>query len=192
MAAERKLPKQAARWPPPAWQCYASDDMADERYKLASLGEIGLLTAMRNYAWVNGSVPRDKGTLARLLSLNLAEVERHHGTLIEANFRPDPNDETRLFSPDLERQRQRLAHIRKKQSRAGANTSRKRREAAASKGESPERSALRSAQRSAGRSVHAPELNRTELKRGLPEHDDNNRKWLEQYDSTPAPAGGPS
>lgn len=182
-AAGPQLPRQSPRWPPPAFQTFASDDMASEVWRLASLAERGLLDSMKRYCWVNNTVPADKDQLARALGLNVIEVERSHGNLIAANFARHPHDETRLFCPDLERQKQEMLLRRTKQAEGGREGG-KRTQAAIRKALSQQ--SQPSSQPSS--LAKAPEMKRGEAKRSLQEGavpDAVDDQWLRDYEGAP-------
>lgn len=52
---------------PPAYQEYAASMMARTEYRVLSLEGRGLLYTLRNECWVNGQLPADPATLARVL-----------------------------------------------------------------------------------------------------------------------------
>lgn len=104
----------------PCYLCFASDFMAEELYVDARLTERGLLFAIMNYCWVNGSIPADGSRMAKLLSIDPTEVTTAWGKLIERHVTPMPSDPTRLWCLELQRQRaEREAYV-EKLSRAGA------------------------------------------------------------------------
>jgi len=55
--------------PAPAYQEYAADMLADQRYRLMSLAERGLWDTLRKECWVNQKVPATPSLLAKLLGL---------------------------------------------------------------------------------------------------------------------------
>jgi uncharacterized protein YdaU (DUF1376 family) len=61
--------------PPPSYQEYASDLLANRHYMLMSLSEHGLFDLMRKQCWVNKSVPTDKVQLAKIIGCEVSEVE---------------------------------------------------------------------------------------------------------------------
>lgn len=118
----KKLPRQEARWPPPAFQLYASDMLASQFFKRASLVERGLLLTMLAEVWVNGTVPADARQLALTLGISAQAVESAMGALVRAHFREAPQgegEEPQLYSPDLEGQKQHLSERRRKLRAAG-------------------------------------------------------------------------
>lgn len=61
--------------PPPAYQEYASDMLANMQYRMMSLSERGLLDTMRRECWVNKKVPMQEQELASYLGINRAEIK---------------------------------------------------------------------------------------------------------------------
>ncbi len=61
---------------PPAYQEYAASMMARTDYRVLSLEARGLLYTLRNECWVNGQLPADPATLARVLGFPAEQVER--------------------------------------------------------------------------------------------------------------------
>ena len=89
---------------PPAFQCYASDYIAQEEYVLASLAERGLFFTLLNQCWVNDSVPVDITKLSKLLGIDASEVQSAIGDLVKKYLKADPIATDRLCAPDLVRQ----------------------------------------------------------------------------------------
>jgi hypothetical protein len=56
--------------PAPAYQEYASDVLADQRYRLMSLAERGLWDTLRKECWVNHKIPSNVSDLAKFLGLD--------------------------------------------------------------------------------------------------------------------------
>ena len=84
---------------PPAFQCYASDWLAREAFRLAGLDERGLLWTMLCQVWVSDSLPTDPDDLARLLGLKNDEVARALTPRVLSAF--DKTDDGRLVSSEL-------------------------------------------------------------------------------------------
>jgi hypothetical protein len=61
---------------PPAYQEYAASMMARTEYRVLSLEGRGLLYTLRNECWVNGQLPADPATLARVLGYPVEQVQR--------------------------------------------------------------------------------------------------------------------
>jgi len=59
----------------PAYQEYAASMMARTAYRVMSLEARGLLYSLRLECWVNGSVPADPRTLARVLGYPPEQIE---------------------------------------------------------------------------------------------------------------------
>lgn len=84
---------------PPAFQCYASDWLARESFRLASLEERGLLFTMLCHVWVNNSLPAEPESLARLLGDMPQTVSRALSERVLESFERDANG--RLICPEL-------------------------------------------------------------------------------------------
>jgi hypothetical protein len=85
---------------PPAFQCYASDWLAKEEFRLMSLAERGLLFTMLCQAWVSRSLPTRPQELARLLGVEVNEVSESLTSHVLKAFRRTPDD--RLACPELD------------------------------------------------------------------------------------------
>jgi uncharacterized protein YdaU (DUF1376 family) len=101
---------------PPAFQCYASDSLASEEFKMASLEERGLVFTMIMQCWVSGSVPRNPPELAKLLGLELVEVTRALNSRV-LRFFEEEND--RLIRRELVEQKETMMERREQQSQGG-------------------------------------------------------------------------
>lgn len=104
---------------PPAFLEYASDLLALESVQLMSLAELGLLWTMRLRCWVNGSLPKDKAQLSRLLGRNEQEVCNALTPAVMAFFKIDPDDSCRLICPELAAHMRKLMDRRIRQSEGG-------------------------------------------------------------------------
>ena len=60
----------------PAFQEYAASMMARTAYRVMSMEARGLLYTLRLECWVNGSLPADPATLARVLAYPVEQLER--------------------------------------------------------------------------------------------------------------------
>lgn len=111
---------------PPAFQVYASDDLASADYYLLSLAERGLLDAMRRACWVDreGAIPRDPEQLAIAIRRPTAEVRAALTPQVLRWFRQG-TDKSCLVEPDLQRQMLELMDRRHKQSQGAAITNKK-------------------------------------------------------------------
>ena len=92
--------------PPPAFQCYASDWMADERYILATPAQRGVLISFLNYCWVNGTIPADPTQAAVLTGMESKHVEDFLRSPLSTHFSPNVLDVTRLRCRELQRQQE--------------------------------------------------------------------------------------
>lgn len=102
--------------PPPAYQEYASDTLANKQFRLLSLPERGLRATMRMECWANGSIPCSAKELALLLNLNPADVQRNLTIGVLSYFEEHDGN---LSCPELEGQRERLMEQRSAQVRGG-------------------------------------------------------------------------
>lgn len=110
--------------PPPAWQCYASDWLAREDFRLASLEERGLLWTMLNQVWVSDSLPCDSLELAALLGLPTDVVSKALISRVMSAFAPATND--RLICPELKAMKDDYLARRVERSRSGRKGANKR------------------------------------------------------------------
>ena len=108
--------------PPPAFQEYASDTLANMDFRLLSLSERGLRTTMRLECWVNRYVPANPQDLATILNLNAAEVEKAFTKRLLSFFSQKGDT---LFCQDLEDYREVLLNRRLAQSEGGRSGGKK-------------------------------------------------------------------
>jgi uncharacterized protein YdaU (DUF1376 family) len=101
---------------PPAFQCYASDILASEEFRVTSLEERGLAWTMLMQCWVGGSVPRNPPDLARVLGLDLRDVERALTLRVLGFFEEQDN---RLIRRELVEQKTEMIARRTEQSLGG-------------------------------------------------------------------------
>ncbi len=104
------------RRPPPAFQMYSSDRLADRQFKLMTLAERGLLHTLELELWVNRTVPRDTAAMARILGLDAAEVGAALTERVLARFTQDGDN---LISPELEAYREQLEDHHRRKSEGG-------------------------------------------------------------------------
>src|SRR4030095_16024975 len=103
--------------PPPAFQQYASDLLANESYRLMSLPERGLLETLRLQCWVSGSVPKDCALLSRLTGIPADQIDKALTPGVLAFFEPKSSE--RLVCPELVKQRGRMDEKRAERARSG-------------------------------------------------------------------------
>ena len=106
---------------PPAYQEYAASMMARTDYRVLSLEGRGLLYTLRNECWVNGKLPADSATLARVLGYPSDQVER---ALSELRPFFEAVDGC-LRCPELDDYRAHLDDRRERQSAGGRNGAKK-------------------------------------------------------------------
>jgi hypothetical protein len=102
--------------PAPAFQEYASDMLANFRYRTMTLAERGLMDTMRRECWVNGSVPKEPQELASYLGKPTDEVIAFLSIRVLSFFR-ERNDQ--LVCPELDAYRASLEDRAKKMSEGG-------------------------------------------------------------------------
>jgi len=174
--------RQPEKRPLPYYQCFASDWMACEDYALMSAAERGLLFSMLNAAWVNGSVPADSVTLARIVQLDEPTESAGLMKCVRKWFTGSAEDPARLICIELERQRaESIAHRQKlaEGGRRGGNaTQAKYRGQAAN---SSQASSLAKAPE-----MRCDEMKRDEVKRNASlekaQLTDEQRAWVDEYD----------
>lgn len=103
----------------PAFQFYASDTMADRRWRTMSLQERGLKITLDCECWTNKSAPRDIATLAKCIGYSYEEIE-HSLTERVISFYEVNNNE--MISPELNDYKFLLDERRKKMSEGGKKT----------------------------------------------------------------------
>jgi hypothetical protein len=108
----------------PAFQLYASDTMADRRFRTMSLAERGLFISFLCECWVNRSIPADAQSIAKLLGFGLDEIAASLSEKVLSFF--VKNDEGELVNPELERYREKLDEAREKMSKGGKRGAEKR------------------------------------------------------------------
>jgi hypothetical protein len=100
----------------PAFQFYASDTMADKRYRSMSLEERGLLISILCECWVNRSLPSDTQSISKWLSFTKDAIEAALTERVLSFFKIDRGE---ITSPELERYRTELEERREKMSQGG-------------------------------------------------------------------------
>src|SRR5687767_7554018 len=101
MPKPRADPDEPSIRRPPGFMEYGSDLLGLERVKLMDLAERGLLATMRWYIWSNDTLPADAKVMARLLGLQLAEVEGALTERVLSFFAPAKDGSGRLICPEL-------------------------------------------------------------------------------------------
>ena len=102
--------------PAPAFQEYASDMLANSRYRTMSLSERGLLDTMRRECWVNESIPKELQELAAYLGKSHEEISANLSIRVLSFFR-ERHDQ--LICPELDAYRAGLAEQKQKMSEGG-------------------------------------------------------------------------
>lgn len=102
--------------PPPAYQEYASDMLANMQYRMMSLSERGLLDTMRRECWVNKQVPMKEDDLANYLRIDRAEIEACLTSRVLSFF---VDRAQFLICPELEHYREELLARQQKMAAGG-------------------------------------------------------------------------
>jgi hypothetical protein len=103
----------------PAFQFYASDTMADRRWRLMSLQERGLKITLDCECWVNKSAPLEIGSLARLIGLSCEEIEKSLTERVISFYEVNDNE---IISQELNDYKVILDERRKRMSEGGKKT----------------------------------------------------------------------
>lgn len=103
--------------PPPYFECFASDWLAKEPFRLSSMAERGLLFSMLCQVWISDSLPSSCKSLSRLLGIEQSEIE---GSLTDRvlSFFESTND-GRLVCPELRDQKAGMLERRRERAAAG-------------------------------------------------------------------------
>jgi hypothetical protein len=109
------MPNRKMR-PPPSYQEYPSDLLANRHYALMSLSERGLFDIMRKQCWVNRSVPTNKSELAKIIGCDVTEVEDNLSPHV-LHFFVEKDGE--YISPELDDYRYNQEERRRKQIEGG-------------------------------------------------------------------------
>jgi hypothetical protein len=102
----------------PAYQEYASDWLANRKWRLMSLGERGLLDTMRKECWVNRSVPSNAEEIAKIFNLQEFEVSKCLTSIVLSFFTIEGAN---LTCPELEAYREKLNERHNKLREGGSN-----------------------------------------------------------------------
>jgi len=158
----------------PAYLEYASDILANTRYRLMSISEKGLWDLMRKECWVNYSLPSDHTALAKILNMSSEELQF---CLTERVLYFFIIEDGQIFSPELENYRASILLRRELQAKGG------------SKGGLKTQKTIRNAKGNLEGEVKV--LNRDEMQREEKTRRESSRKgqeyeenaeWLEEYD----------
>jgi len=105
----------AQNLPPPCYQVYAANRLANTSFRQSTLAVRGLVVTLEMECWVNRRLPSNPASLAKVLGLDVSELA---ATLSAAMvfFKIDTEE---IYSPQLEDYRQHLDEIRAKQQAGG-------------------------------------------------------------------------
>jgi len=112
----------------PAFQFYPEAFLSDENVQLMDYEERGIYITLLSHCWLEGSIPADPGKIARLLKLNVTHVATGEVDLapILKCFMESEDDPERLINPRLDQERTKQFEWRKKCSKGGKASARKR------------------------------------------------------------------
>jgi uncharacterized protein YdaU (DUF1376 family) len=100
----------------PWFPMYASNIVADRRYRLMSIHERALWISIYMECWPNGSVPADPAELAKYLGYSVEDVKAGLTERVLSFFKEVKGE---LISPQLEEHHEKHKERRKKQSEGG-------------------------------------------------------------------------
>lgn len=172
---------------PPAFQCYASDLLANERYFTLAADERGLYHSICLGCWVGDSVPAAAAELGGVVRLDQDTVARllpriRANRLVESL----PSDGTRLYVPELAEQMEALKARRMQQSAAGTKGGRETQSRFREAREQPDGSSDCSSERSSA--LSRDETSREEQKRVYKKEPfcqvatQEHRAWMQDYE----------
>ena len=168
---------------PPAYQTYASDDLASEGYYGLGLASRGLFDAMLRAIWVNGYVPKEPALLAKAVRAELAEVTAALVPQLMEQFDALQTEPRRLTYSELERQRTNLQLQRERQRLGGKKGAERRYRSQAGPDNHPMGKPM-------GRETNCNEASRAEKKRNpvgreylSPRVNSANELWANEYDA---------
>jgi len=105
----------------PAFQFYPEAFLSDENVQLMDYEERGIYITLLSHCWLEGSIPADPGKIARLLKLGEVDLAP-----ILKCFMESEDDPERLINSRLDRERTKQFEWRKKCSKGGKASARKR------------------------------------------------------------------
>ena len=170
---------------PPAFQCYASDELASEAFRVATLEERGLYETMKKQCWVSDTIPKAIPELAKVLGIDARDVERvfnPYAPLFQL-FREDEHG--RLFHPELTALKAEYQERHRERSRSG-------KKGAKAKWGKGKREIVEPMATPSREPMATPEKSRAEFSRGKLSKDESiekkillspeHREWIDAYD----------
>jgi uncharacterized protein YdaU (DUF1376 family) len=100
----------------PAFQCYASNIIANKQYRLMTLIERGIFTSIYYECWANDTVPADPNELARYLGYSTEDIKTGLTHRVLSFFDKRGSE---FFSPELDDYRAALNERNLKKSEGG-------------------------------------------------------------------------
>ena len=101
----------------PAFQFYPKDFLSDENVRVMSLQERGVYITLLCLCWIQGSLPAGVERLAKLCGVPVNAMRKLWPAILPCFRDGDPD---RLIHPRLEREREKQAHYKRRQSDAAA------------------------------------------------------------------------
>ena len=105
----------------PAFQFYPEAFLSDENVQLMNYEERGIYITLLSHCWLEGSIPADPGKIALLLKSGFIDL-----THVLKCFEESEEDPERMINPRLDRERTKQFEWRKKCSKGGKASARKR------------------------------------------------------------------
>jgi uncharacterized protein YdaU (DUF1376 family) len=101
---------------PPAFQCYASNLLADKNFRKMSISEKGLFFTMYLESWANEKLPSNLQELSKYLGYDYELVKQNLSSYVTSFFEVQNGE---YICPELEDYREKLVKQRIKQSDGG-------------------------------------------------------------------------
>ncbi len=157
----------------PSFQTYASDELADESWLIATFAQRGYFATLQRWCWINGDITANPDEQARLLGRTTQEViDAQQSMLISRHFKI--NDRGRMYCVELKRQREVMRLRRERMAKGGSVGGKK---AQQMRGNSKPSSSLPQAP-----DMKRREMNGEEVLQGVESIPEDNRQWVEDYD----------
>lgn len=148
--------------PPPAYQEYASDLLANRHYKQMTLGEKGLFHLLKNECWVNSWLPSNHDKLAKYLGESVDSIKAHLTDSVLYFFEVSGEQ---LRCPELDRYRCELNLRQQKLSEAASKGGKSTQSKNKAKLEAPLKAPLEPSPEAFVKPLSRAELSRAELSR---------------------------
>jgi len=159
----------------PYFAFYASDTMADKRYRSMHLDERGLLISMMCECWVNNTMPSDPDAIGKWLGFQNSEIKAALTVRVLSYFLEAKGE---LTCPEIEKYREKILAHREKQSKGGKKGANRRWRKVSSDDSLPNSSPNRL---TIGRWNEKTRNEKTRT--GLPEKAVTNDPWLNEFEA---------